>query len=181
VTRLSLALLTLGLVLASHANADEPKVYRWVGEDGRVYTSTTPPPNGKGLIDSAPASKPKPEPEAKPADATAPRRTLRQILTGDSESVPVAPSTIATSDETSCARFRDFVDDWRKAKRAVEAAEASVDRLQSETDYYVRRNDSYYDRRLEAAEQAVSRAEERLNQVESDAADAGVPQKCFTD
>jgi len=46
---LSLAVFALAL----RASGDEPKTYRWVGEDGHVYTTTTPPPNGKGLIDDA--------------------------------------------------------------------------------------------------------------------------------
>ena len=39
---LSLAIL-LG-ALAGAARGDEAKVYRWVGQDGRVYTSNSPPP-----------------------------------------------------------------------------------------------------------------------------------------
>jgi hypothetical protein len=42
---ISLAALSLLLgALAARASADEPKVYRWVGRDGRVYTSNAPGP-----------------------------------------------------------------------------------------------------------------------------------------
>lgn len=173
--------LTLLVTAASFAHAGEPKTYRWVGEDGRVYTSTTPPPNGRGVIDAQPATPAKPRaPAAKPA-AAMPPSSLRQIPSGNAGSGATPARASAGDGASSCARYQGWVDQWRSATRAVAAAEESLDRLQSDTDRYVRRNDSYYETQIESAEARISRAEERLSQVESDATRAGAPQNCFTE
>jgi hypothetical protein len=156
-----IALLTLLLTAATRAQGDEPKTYRWVGEDGHVYTSTTPPPNGRGAI------------EVKPAQ---PATTKSPVARGATP----APVANGADGESPCAPYRSWVEEWRAATRVVEAAETSLDRLQSDTDDYVRRNDSYYETQLESAEDRVNRAQQRLSQVESDASRAGIPQSCFT-
>jgi hypothetical protein len=156
-------LVTLLLALASHARSDEPKTYRWVGEDGHVYTSTTPPPSGKGIIETK---------------SVAPPAQAKSAAAKPATSAP-APAS-ADGNGSNCARYQSWVDQWQLATRSVESAEESLDRLQSDTDSYLRRNDSYYETQLESAEDRVSRAQERLNQVEDDAKRAGVPQSCFT-
>lgn len=159
-------LVALLLALASQARGDEPKTYRWVGEDGHVYTSTGPPPDGRGAVETPPAPGAKAEsPPANPAPAAAPQASAE----GRSD-----------ADGSSCARYASWVEQWRRAARAVESAEESLDRLQSDTDRYLRRNDSYYEEQLESAENRVSRTEEKRSQIEDDAARAGVPQSCFT-
>jgi hypothetical protein len=160
-------LVSLLLALAGHARGDEPKTYRWVGEDGHVYTSTRPPPNGQGVIETPPAPGAKAEsPPADPAPAAAPQASAEGRGEGDGG---------------SCTRYSSWVEQWRRAARAVASAGESLDRLRSDTDRYVRRNDSYYEEQLESAEDRVFRAQERRSQIEDDAARAGVPQGCFTE
>src|SRR5262245_39976001 len=87
---------------ASGARADEKKVYRWVGQDGHVYTSNSPPPDGKGLIDA---------PAPKPAAAPAPKRG---ILASPPPAAPArsAPE-VSPADGSECARFDGYVTSWR--------------------------------------------------------------------
>ncbi|MFI5316613.1 MAG: hypothetical protein ACHQ6T_13005 [Myxococcota bacterium] len=166
--------LILLLLAAPQLRAGEPKTYRWVGEDGHVYTSTTPPPNGKGLIETAPAAAAppvSPDPAAAPAAAAA--------------AGPGAPAAAAAparaGGDGPCARYESYVQTWRIATNSVEAAESALDALQSDTNDYVRRDDSYYEGRVETANRRVESAKRRLSQVESDAMRIGVPQNCFTE
>src|SRR4029453_10638854 len=112
--------------LAAGARADEPKVYRWVGQDGRVYTSNSPPKDGKGLIEAPAPGKPAAAPRAVRAPA-------RSSLAG-------APD----SEGDSCDRYAAYVANWREAQQPVESWEATIDRLESPTDGFVRRNDTAY-------------------------------------
>jgi len=185
-----LAPLWLVVALAGAARADEAKVYRWVGEDGHVYTSTTPPPNGKGLIEVKPAPTPAAAAKAPPAaaakDAPTPASTvsLRQLLLGAEPPAPVtkpraAPQTQPQTQTDECARYHSLVLEWRQASNSVESARAYVDSLQSQTDGYVRRNDSSYERQVDAAEQRLDAAEDELSRVEGQTQRAGVPQNCL--
>lgn len=179
--------LALVVTLAAVAGADEARVYRWVGEDGHVYTSTTPPPEGKGMIDPKPAPKPAaakatPAAAAKPAPAPASTLSLRQLLLGAEPAAPAARPSVAPQTQTDeCSRYRSLVLEWRQASSSVDSARAYVDSLQSDTDGYVRRNDSYYERQVDAAEQRLDAAEDRLSQVEGQTQRAGVPQGCLTE
>lgn len=183
-----LSLLALSLALAGPGRADEPKTYRWVSEDGHVYTSTTPPPDGKGIIEVTPVPAAKPaEPALEPAaepDTAAQSSALRRFLAGAAEerrTTTPAPPASADGDELDCSRYQIYVDDWRIATRSLQAAQQNLESLQSDTDAYVRRNDSSYERQVDWAETRISQAEDRLRQVESDAARASVPQSCFTE
>jgi hypothetical protein len=182
-----LSLLALSLALAGPGRADEPKTYRWVSEDGHVYTSTTPPPDGKGIIEVTPvpaakATAPALEPAAEP-DSAAQSSALRRFLAGAAEGRRTAAPAPASAggDELDCSRYQIYVDDWRIATRSLEAAQQNLESLQSDTDTYVRRNDSSYERQIDWAETRIRQAEDRLHQVESDASRANVPQSCFTE
>ena len=145
---LRLAVPLLLAALAGGARADEPKVYRWVGQDGRVYTSNSPPKDGVGLI-------------------TAPARTP----------APAAPD----ADGDSCDRFGSYVASWRDAQRSVESWEATIDRLESRTDDFVRRNDTAYNDSLDRASQHLDEARERASQIEAEGRRAGMPQSCLVE
>ena len=180
-------LLALLGLLASRSRGDEPKIYRWVGEDGHVYTSTAPPPNGRGVIDakSAPAKAMVVPAAEKPGEERAPSaaasRSRRPLLSPNAASAAAQRPASAGGDASNCARYQSWADQWRLATRSVAAAEASLDRLQSDTDDYVRRNDSYYERQVTSAEDRLTRAQDQLRQVEDDAGTAGVPQLCMSD
>jgi hypothetical protein len=141
--------------LAAGGRAEEPKVYRWVGQDGRVYTSNAPPKDGKGLIDAQPQGSAAPAPG----------------------SIPAAPE----SDDDSCGRFGAYVVNWRSAQQSVESWEATIDRLQSRTDDFVRRNDTAYNESLERANQHLDEARERASRLEAEGRAAGMPQSCLTE
>lgn len=141
--------------LAAGARADEPKVYRWVGQDGRVYTSNAPPKDGKGLIDAQPQG----------GAAPAPR------------SIPAAPD----ADADSCGRFGAYVANWRSAQQSVESWEATIDRLQSRTDNFIRRDDTTYNESLERANQHLDEAREQASRLEAEGRAAGMPQSCLTE
>jgi hypothetical protein len=139
------------LLAAASARADPAKTYRWIGQDGRVYTTTTPPPKGATLVEEKTAAPAKPKAKSSAADTP------------------------------SCGQYQELVDHWRSARRSLAAAEDRLDQLRSDTDDYVRRNDSYYETQIESAEARVRSAEDRVSELESDAARAGVPQNCFTE
>jgi len=144
----------LALLLAAAARADEPKVYRWVGPDGRVYTSNAPPKDGKGLIDGKPA----------PPAARAPE-----------------PGDVSPADGETCSHFAGYVSRWRDAQRSIESWEATVDRIQSRTDDFVRRDDSAYENSLDRANERLDLARESASRIESEGRAAGMPQSCLTE
>ena len=152
----SLACAALALAWAAELRADEPKTWRWVGEDGHVYTTTTPPPNGRGAIES-------PSPAA-PAKAR-PKLAAKPVP-GDGGDL--------------CDRYSDSVVRWRYAKQSVESAEQYLDALNSSTDDYVRQNDSYHFSQVDSATRRLESAEAELDRIESDLVHAGVPQNCLT-
>ena len=151
--------------LAAGARADEPKVYRWVGQDGRVYTSNSPPKDGKGLIEAPPQGKAAAAPRSVPARI--PART----------SIPAAPD----SEGDSCARYAAYVASWRDAQQSVESWEATIDRLESRTDNFVRRNDTAYNDSLDRASQHLDEARDRASRIEAEGRAAGMPQSCLTE
>ena len=132
-------------------------MYRWVGQDGRVYTSNSPPKDGKGLIEAPPQG-----------SATAPRSIPAPART----SIPAAPD----SDGDSCGRFGAYVANWRSAQQSVESWEATIDRLQSRTDDFIRRNDTTYNESLDRANQHLDEARERASRLEAEGRAAGMPQ-----
>lgn len=145
-----LPVLILWLAAAS-AGAEQAKTYRWIGQDGHVYTTTTPPPKNATLVEDKTAAPAKPRAQPTAAD------------------IP------------SCGQYQELVESWRSARRSLTAAEDRLDQLRSDTDSYVHRNDSYYETQIESAETRVRSAEDRVSELESDAARAGVPQNCFTE
>ena len=157
------AVAVLLAALAAGARADEPKVYRWVGQDGRVYTSNSPPKDGKGLIEAPPQGKAAPAPRA----VRAPART----------SIPAAPD----SEGDSCARYVAVVANWRDAQQSVESWEATIDRLESRTDNFLRRNDTAYNDSLDRANQHLDEARDRASRIEAEGRAAGMPQSCLTE
>ena len=140
VISLAAASLLLG-ALAVAASADEPRVYRWVGRDGRVYTSNAPP---QSKAEAAPRS------------------------------VPAAPEPA----EVACERYGAHVARWRDAHQSIESWEATIHRLQSRTDAFVRRNDTYADS-LDRANARLGEARDRARRIESEGRAAGVPQSCL--
>jgi hypothetical protein len=167
-----------------------------VGEDGRVYTTPTPPPNGRGVIEVKPAA-PKartgnvPQPAAPSAELSPLRRFLQQAADAQRESEARAAGAAAMAEGDSeasragdpaspCARHMSWVWAWRNADQSVRNAEANLEALQSDTRGFMTSDESWRLRRMEAAEQRVAAAEENLSQVESDATSAGVPSNCLT-
>lgn len=171
-------ILVLGALLgalAAGARADERKVYRWVGEDGRVYTSNTPPPGGKGLIDAPPA-KPAPKPAAAaPRSVAVPRWILAPAE--DPRSLPAAPAP----DADSCSRWGGVVAQWRDAQQSVASWEATIERLESRTDNFIRRDDTAYHASLDRANQHLDDARARADRIESEGRRDGMPQSCLTE
>jgi hypothetical protein len=145
--------------LAAAARGDEPKVYRWVGPDGRVYTSNAPPKDGKGLI------------EVKPAPAAKPARPQ----------LPAVPASEAPAEGELCSRFQGYVNEWRDAQQSIESWEATIDRLESRTDNFVRRDDSAYNASIERANEHLDEARERASRVEAEGRAAGMPQSCLSE
>lgn len=167
---LSLAIAALALALATEMRADDGKTYRWVGEDGRVYSGPNPPPNGRGVIES-PASGTAPAP-AKPV---APAAAVHPVTPQMPQTVPAAPAQV----EKTCGYYGDYIAAWRRAKTSVDAAEQTLDDLNSNTDDYVRQDDSWHIAQVNGAELRLKAAQERLDRAESIATQAGVPQKCL--
>src|SRR5258705_13152148 len=89
ISRFAVSLLLAAL--AAGARAEEPKAYRWVGQDRRVYTSNSPPKDGKGLIEAPPQRN----------AAAAPRA----VRTPAATSIPAAPE----SEGDSCARYTPHI------------------------------------------------------------------------
>jgi len=155
-----LAASLLAAAVAAGARAEEPKVYRWVGQDGHVYTSNTPPPNGAGLI------------EAKPA---------RQAPAAQRASVPNVPASEAPAEGELCGRYDDYVRRWRGAQRTVESWEETIDRIQSRTDDFVRRDETTYTDSLDRANERLDEARERASRIESEGRAGGMPQSCLSE
>jgi len=137
--------------LAAGARGDGPKVYRWVGQDGRVYTSNSPPPKGVAVIDAKPAP------------------------------VPAVPASEAPADGELCSRYGDYVDAWRSAQRSAESWEETIDRIQSRTDDFLRRDETTYTESLDRANARLDEARERASRIESQGRAAGMPQSCLTE
>ncbi len=186
-----LVLVTLVLCAATHAGADDGKTYRWVGHDGRVYTTPTPPPEGAGTIVEVVPAKPKkgaPAPAAAAEPSLSPlRRFLKEAAAAERESQEreaeaQAAAAAAAPEEPGnpCARYTNWISSWRYADQGVQNAEDNLERLQSDTRGFMTSNESGRLARMDAAEKRVEAAEERLSQVESDAASAGVPSNCLT-
>ena len=181
---LSLAVFALAL----RASGDEPKTYRWVGEDGHVYTTTTPPPNGKGLIDDAAPAPAPVRPHAPPAPAPAPAAAHAAPAASafppyikprsDAKAVPAAPAP----DTEACQPYQDWVHSWRQARANAQAADARLDKVQDDDEhFYLSPNDSGHLDRVEGAQRAADAAHERESSIETEAHRAGVPQSCFSD
>jgi hypothetical protein len=167
---LQLAIIALALALATEMRADDGKTYRWVGQDGRVYSGPNPPPNGRGVIESsAPATGPAP---AKPV---APAGGVHPVTSPLPQALPAAPAQV----EKTCGYYEDYVSSWRREKTSVDAAEQRLDALNSNTDDYVEQNDSWHNAQVDGAELRLKAAQERLDRAESTAMQAGVPQKCL--
>jgi len=169
-SRVTLAAIAAVLVaFAADLRADEAKTYRWVGEDGHIYSGPNPPPNGRGVIES-PAATPKAapapsQPAAKPAVTPAEPR----------------PSPRASSAPNDCKRWNNWLAARLYAKQRVAAIEQDIDRLNSDTDNYVQRNDSAHNAQVDGATASLKAAEDELDRIESDAIAAGVPQGCLND
>lgn len=168
--------LVVGLVcaaLAWSASAEDGKVYRWVGEDGHVYTSNTPPPDGRGMIDAPPPAPAKPAPAPAPARRSAP------------SAAPAAPARgapdVAPAEGTDCARFDGYVTNWRKAQQSIADWEATIDRLESQTDGFMRRNDTAYSNSIDRANEHLEQARDRASQIEAQGRAAGMPQSCLSE
>jgi uncharacterized protein DUF4124 len=181
VASVSCVFLAAALVWAAASRADDAKTYRWVGEDGHVYTSTTPPPNGKGLIDA-----PKPQPAkqsaqpAAPATPSAPQPgVFPSYIAAPRAPVPAAPAP--AGEDAGCESHSELLARWRAAKQRVDYLDQSIDQMQSDTNSYMYRNDSSYLARLEAMERQSALAQDALSDVESRAQRAGVPMRCLGD
>jgi hypothetical protein len=154
------SVLTLSVLLGALAGAargDEAKVYRWVGQDGRVYTSNSPPKDGKGLIDVKPAPQ-----AARPA-------------------LPAVPASEAPAEGELCAAYARYVLDWRDAQQSIASWEATIDRLESRTDNFVRRDDSAYNASIDRANGHLDEARERASRIEAEGRAAGMPQSCLSE
>jgi hypothetical protein len=170
--RVAMLCLVAAAALATDPARAEGQIYKWLGQDGRVqYTSSPPPPNAV-LLEVTPAAGAPPAPAPKsPAPAKRAPRPPRAS----------SPAAAAAESGDSCARFQYHVDRWRKARRYVESAEAEIDRLQSDTSNIVRSSDSYREWRMERAEERLASAEAHLDEVEDEARQSSVPQRCLSD
>ena len=89
---------------------------------------------------------------------------------------PAAPAA-----ERSCESYDRYVKEWRLAKRLVDMQQEKVDKLGWNPNEYVQESADAHAAMAEAAQAGLEQAERHLEQTESVAAKAGVPQKCFED
>src|SRR5262245_61649540 len=110
------ASLLLG-ALTTGAHADGRREYRWVGQDGHVYVTATPPPNGAGEIE--PAASPVSRPVAKEnlglLDAFLGwlGRLWDAFLGWFSAEKPVRQGRrVRTEQDADCSRWGGVIADW---------------------------------------------------------------------
>ena len=174
--------------LAAGARAGEPKVYRWVGQDGHVYVTSTPPPNGAGAI----------EPTASSAKPAAPEETssvldsflgwlraalgcLHELALGRREAAGRARDASVRSRRVDCSRWSGVISQWRSARMSVEAAEQRLDQIQSRTDDFMSRDETAYTNSVDQATEAIEQARDRVSSAEDAGQRAGMPQSCLTE
>ncbi len=173
--------------LAAGARAGEPKVYRWVGEDGHVYVTSTPPPNGAGEIGPAASS-------ARPAAQEETSSVLDSFLgwlrgfwgafmrwLWGADGPPVREGRVRVDREVDCSRWSGVISQWRSARMSVEAAEQRLDQIQSRTDNFMSRDETAYTDSVDQATEAIEQARDRVSSAEDAGQRAGMPQSCLTE
>jgi hypothetical protein len=186
VTSSLLVALLLG-ALAAGASADPHRSYRWVGQDGHVYETSTPPPNGVNAIEST-SSAAKPAASAQTVGAWDAFLGWLHQLWGSfmawvwgAEKRPAARRGVVAEQTLDCSRWADVISDWRRAQKSVEDAEQRLDQIQSRTDDFIRRDETAYDNSVSQATDAIERARDRVSQLEDQGQHAGMPQSCLTE